>query len=536
VGHSTSSPSSLTGEYRWADSTSTHLHRRLRTSHPEAKRRFEQADKRAYAKANRRVEIVRAYICGNPLPANENIPVRTLRYWAAQYRLAEEAYGNGYIGLLPQQRKGNAKSKLPPHLGVLHTPDFFVLRARSAGWEECKTEEELIKLAAKNPNRYYKDGEDIWRCPPGEAYAAEFGFYYRVRSSSEISWTFQRNVEFLEDYFRNDSQVVTAETHALLHEQVAAEPGISLRELFERTEGIATRDDVFTLIAIDSLYVNLTEVPMVETERVCVFPNRDIAIAHANLVQTSTQIRSAVPHFVDLSVGTYIKWDQSRWRIVNVGATVIGLMGEGQSFTEVPVTAFEKLVQENRITGIATEALSGLHPEVKRLFEQADRCAYSEANRRYEIVLAYINGDPMPLGENVSERTKRRWKAQYLVAQERYGIGYVGLLPHKNGGNKKEKLPPATLALLDEFIKDHYETFKQKRKFEAYASFQLACAQRGVIPASYKTFTKAVRRRSRHAQTSSRQGPKAAYKYEEFYWELTPTTPRHGETFSYCPY
>ena len=38
-------------------------------------------------------------------------------------------------------------------LGVLHTPDFFVVREDSAGWEECKTEEELIRLADRNPNR-----------------------------------------------------------------------------------------------------------------------------------------------------------------------------------------------------------------------------------------------------------------------------------------------------------------------------------------------------------------------------------------------
>ncbi len=35
-------------------------------------------------------------------------------------------------------------------LGVLHTPDFFVLRTHSAGWEECKTEEELARLSERN--------------------------------------------------------------------------------------------------------------------------------------------------------------------------------------------------------------------------------------------------------------------------------------------------------------------------------------------------------------------------------------------------
>jgi hypothetical protein len=74
------------------------------------------------------------------------------------------------------------------------------LRENSAGWEEWKTEEDLEKLVAHNSNRYRKeDGQ--WKCPPGEAYAIQFGLSYQVRSSREIDWTLQRNLQFLEDYF-----------------------------------------------------------------------------------------------------------------------------------------------------------------------------------------------------------------------------------------------------------------------------------------------------------------------------------------------
>jgi putative transposase len=72
-------------------------------------------------------------------------------------------------------------------LSVMHTPDYFVIRQDSAGWEECKTSEDLEKLAIKSPNRYCRNGEDKWCCPPGEAYALETGLYYRVRSSAEIN-------------------------------------------------------------------------------------------------------------------------------------------------------------------------------------------------------------------------------------------------------------------------------------------------------------------------------------------------------------
>ena len=43
-------------------------------------------------------------------------------------------------------------------LGVMHTPDFFVIREDAAGWEECKTEDELKRLADRSPNRYRRLG------------------------------------------------------------------------------------------------------------------------------------------------------------------------------------------------------------------------------------------------------------------------------------------------------------------------------------------------------------------------------------------
>jgi putative transposase len=90
-------------------------------------------------------------------------------------------------------------------MGVLHTADYFVIRSNSAGWVECKMDEDLKRLSERNSNRYRLD--DRWRSPPGEAYATGLGLSYLVRSSSDINWTFQANIQFLEDYFRGDRAV-----------------------------------------------------------------------------------------------------------------------------------------------------------------------------------------------------------------------------------------------------------------------------------------------------------------------------------------
>ncbi|MBS9389865.1 MAG: DDE-type integrase/transposase/recombinase [Dolichospermum sp. WA123] len=140
-----------------------------------------------------------------------------------------------------------------------------------------------------------------------------------------------------------------------------------------------------------------------------------------------------------------------------------------------------------------------------------------------------LNGN-LPENEIVPARTIRHWKAKYLTALQKYGCGYIGLLSHRNAkGNRQRKLPEDTLAIMEKFILEDYETLKQKRMWEVYGALVLACEQSGVITPSYKAFTKEVKNRTGYEQTKKRQGRRAAYQQESFYWELTQTTPRHGD-------
>ena len=102
----------------------------------------------------------------------------------------------------PPSFKLNYQSQSGKKIGFFYTPDFFVIRHDSASWWECKTEEQLQKLEEKNPNRYFLDEEQCWRCPPAEEYARQYGLDFSVWSSAGVNWTVQRNLEFLEDYYR----------------------------------------------------------------------------------------------------------------------------------------------------------------------------------------------------------------------------------------------------------------------------------------------------------------------------------------------
>lgn len=157
-------------------------------------------------------------------------------------------------------------------LGVLHTPDFFVIRKTTAGWEEWKTEEDLLRLAEQSPNRYCSTEDGQWCCPPGEACAKEFGFYYRIRSSREINWVYQRNIQFLEDYLRSDLPI-RPESHERVRALVSARSAIGLSDLFQETVGIVSRDELFAMIAVGPLEVDLSSAPLTEPNRVRVLLN-----------------------------------------------------------------------------------------------------------------------------------------------------------------------------------------------------------------------------------------------------------------------
>jgi transposase InsO family protein len=415
------------------------------------------------------------------------------------------------------------------HLGVLHTPDFFVIRANSAGWEECKNEGQLIQLALSSPNRYVQDGDNGWRCLPGESYAADLGLYYRIRSSKEINWTYQRNLEFLEDFYRSNVPMVINEIRTAVLTKVTETPGITLESLFENTKKIAKHDEIFTLIAVRELYVNLQSALLIEQNKVRVYLNQEMATAYEELLQLPPPTRLVVPRFVELKVGTSIRWNSTGWTIANVGETEVSLISADKEILEIPIATFLKLIQEDRIIGLDPISASSIHPEIERRILQADKRALGEANYRCKIVRAYLSQEFLPEKLNCSKRTIRRWLARYRKFQDTYGNGYAALLPSPRSGNTKNKLPASSRSLICEFIENDYETIKQKRKSTVYGSYRLKCERSGVLPASYKTFIKAINCRPRYNQTFKRLGSKAAYKEKEFYWEINPTTPRHGE-------
>ena len=235
----------------------------------------------------------------------------------------------------PPQIKLDYQASNGRRLGVLHTPDFFAVRTNSAGWEECKTEQELKKLAEKNPNRYFYSQEDNqWHCPPGEVFAHQFGLYYRIRSDSTINWVLQRNLQFLEDYYRAEHLAVEEAIAQSAISIVSSQPGVVLAELLNQLTG-GKSDDIYTLIVKKQIYVDLNAAPLAEPERCFVFRDEQTANAYRLIVEQPSVNLPAISSAIDLVAGTTISWDGKGLNIIHVGETEIVLGAENNQLIEL---------------------------------------------------------------------------------------------------------------------------------------------------------------------------------------------------------
>ena len=409
-----------------------------------------------------------------------------------------------------------------------YTADFFVIEKKRAYWVECKTEEELIKKSQEKPDRYFRR-EGKWTFLPGENYATQFGLDFLVRSSSEINWILQRNLQFLEDYIiRNylpEDLIISK-----IKEEILSAPGLTLLELIQNEEKQFTADDIYALIANNIIYIDLYNDLLTEPENVTVYLHKEQYKVFSIVEKSSRKTKKSSK--IDLEQGQKILWGDTIWEILHYDYNnkIIFLLKDGdKEHKEFPIDIFESYISDGYIEGINNDSSENENDEFNTLISQASEKDLEKANKRYEVVRKILNGDEVET-EGVTQRTIRNWIKKYKDATELYGNGFVGLLPKtKDRGNRNAKLPKETKDLMEQMITDNYATIKSKSAREVYREFIVRCEELKIPDASYKALWKAINRRSKYDIERDRKGRRASYKYEEFYFELELTTPKHGE-------
>jgi putative transposase len=472
----------------------------------------------------------RANVCGSYPSKKLGLTIQFESHRVELARIIELEYDHDVLEYYdqPYGEVGLAyKAKGGRNVSVTYTPDFFVMRQDGAGWEECKPENELIQLAEKQPNRYHRDETGTWRCPPAEEYASRFGLNFRVWSDVGVSWVFQENVTYLDDYWRYEYPEINPSIVASVQQLVSEQRGISLAELLAADTG-ATADDINALIASQSVYVNLYRARFSNPHDVKIFESRDTALAYGQALEIKESLQPEGFQKFIISIGTRLTWDGQVWEVINTGNTKTSLQPADGPIMHLPNEQLDALIQAGEILPVQTKITTDSQQEsIRDILRQTSPSTLKEAQQRYEAIQPYL----VELSPTCPSGKTRRWMKAYRAAEKKYGNGFVGLIPqHQQKGNRRPKISPEIQTYMDAYIQKHYETIKQSNVTSVYGSFktQLETEHPGWTAPSHQTFRWAVKKRSGPEQTRSRKGHRAAIQEEPMYWELDQKTPRHG--------
>ncbi len=338
-----------------------------------------------------------------------------------------------------------------------HPPDFFVLRRKSAGWEEWKGAELLAHLAESQPARYNRAETGQWCCPPGEAYAHHLGLTYRLRSSAEFHSLEIQNLKFLQDFWAYEVPS-HPEQEALALAHIQAHPGVTLGDLLAIYPDLAV-DIIWTLLSTRRVFTDLSATLLMRHEQVRLYAEeRQVPrIQPGEILVLPRELPSAP-----------LAWDGRLWWIERL-EDVVDLCPEVGEPLTLPRAEFERLKGEGTLWIVGAATPSPMTPEVRQILLRASPKAHQRASARMIQMLAYARGEPTM----ASRRSVQRWWRAYQQAKVEHECGFLGLLDRVAArGNRTARIEPVSLQLLEAALQAHYATPQSKSAAAVYRLYR----------------------------------------------------------------
>lgn len=420
-----------------------------------------------------------------------------------------------------------------------HTPDFFVLWQDRAGWIECKPLEKLVALSQSQPHRYRQNDAGEWICPPGIAYARQYGLTYTVVTEEHLDPTLVSNFEYLDDYYRRWATPpdLVPDTVAQILAAVSDEPGISKRQL-AHLEPPIDMDILHWLIVLGKIYVDLRRCPLADDEHVHIYCDSDQAQIYELCAPSARSAWFTSVEPLQYEPGTPLIWDGKPWLMTNVGDSHVYLQlqdGLRETAVAVPKSQLRDLYLGGHISMVRvdTNAPSGMGhdgtPEANsphRLLSSASPKELGRALARYHYLRRYESGD-MTVRSEVAISSLYRFQQRWRASEAGGRPGFLGLLDHLAYSGRGSQISQEQRDLLNTSVSDDYSVKQQPSIGAAYRSYLGRCDKAGADPVSYETFRRRVHAASGEKQTRGRRGRRAAYAEAPF--TALAHGNRHGE-------
>ena len=395
-----------------------------------------------------------------------------------------------------------------------HTPDFFVIRQHTAGFEEWKPAASLDTLTVTMPERYIRTTSGGWKSPPGESAAQVHGLSYRVRTSSELHPLYIQNLKFLQDFWIHPFPVTPAQETQVLA-LLATAPGISITQLKDACPDLPV-DVLWALLTQQRIFTDLEASSLMQGEQVLLYCSPQEA-------EEQRRRTSAMPQ--PLPLFARFLWDGRLWEAEKQGEQVLMRPEVGTAVT-LPLVQVQQLLVTGQATETGDAAPSKLSEEARARLASAGPATLAAANQRLSTILAYINGEAI----TATPRSVQNWLRAYREAERTYGCGYLGLLDKSaRRGNRSPRVDPASRQLLESFLSTHYAVPQAKRRASVYRLYREECTKQHIPPVSEATFYRECKSFTTTEVTAARLGKRAAYREQPRFFYLDQTTPRHGE-------
>lgn len=423
----------------------------------------------------------------------------------------------------------NASGKLVhPYI----TPDIFVVCREYFAFVECKTEEELLRLAKEQPNRFTVDADGNWRSPPAEAAAALIGCRFILRSTKDNNWVALENYEFFSEYLSVDPSDLKIAPDALIkvEKRLSESSWLTVADLLSGEEPIDA-DSLYGLIAIKKIHFDFLSNRISNPDQALVFRDEISAKAYQTIARNSVGLKTPTVTPLDPVPGRRFVWDGKAWQIVNTGELAISAMplheNGGTTIIELRYEVFVELARNGKIVPVPPEK-DNQEEVVVQILRETPTNKLETASWRYQILFGVPDkGNPLV---SRSPRAKAYWLSEYRRSELEFGNGFVGLIPNRDGtqGNHDPKTDPQSRQLAEDAYVKYWENDAQRSVALCHGIYLNDCQAKGVEPLSLKSFQDIVDGRRSHQQKLKRKGEKAAYDEEPPYLVLEYTTPRHG--------
>lgn len=395
-----------------------------------------------------------------------------------------------------------------------HTPDFFVIRRSSAGFEEWKKASAAEELTVTMPERYMRRSTGGWQCPPGEAAASVYGLAYQVRTDAELHPLFIQNLKFLQDFWIHEYPVASHQEEQILA-CLSTTPGISVAQLLDAFPDLPI-DAVWALLTHNRVFTNLSAASLMQWDQVLLYLSAEEAEHEA---QRLARLSPPLPLFLRIC------FDGRLWEVESRGEIVLLRPEVGPDLT-LPAPILQHLFTTGQAVEAGDATPSALTTEAREILSHAGPNQLQTANRRLSTILAYVNGEPI----SVTARSVQKWLKEFRQAEAGYGCGYLGLLDKSaQRGNREARVDSASKELLTAFLKTHYAVPQAKRASTVYGLYCEECTKQKISPVSPATFYRERKVFTTPEVTAARRGKRAAYQERPWFFYLDQTTPRHGE-------